>query len=416
MRFAFDKLSLRSFDVDGRLEIRDCRISKANVCPYFGREIPGADLLGLDPERIYNLYRDPEELARGASSFANLQLLLAHIPVAATDPQIELTAGTVGSDVRYEHPYLIASLKVWTAEAIKLIESGEQRQLSCSYRYRADMTPGTTPEGVAYDGVMRDIIGNHVALVEAGRAGPDVIVNDSLHFEAFPMKFSKLLAAVKAHLKADADLVAADAAIAAVVADNSKPRSTVMLRVAKALQPFAKGPAIDFSPLAADASIEEEMKKAEDEADEDDETADDEVPRGDPVDPGPKKGEVGAALDAAIKAGNLVSKADVDALVAAAKIDGANDAVARVNALHAAREAVAPLVGVVALDSAEAVYRFALDKAGVTHKDVHASALPSLVDMAKRNRAAAPVAPVTIAADAAMAAAELPGLSRVSRA
>ncbi len=40
------------------------------------------------------------------------------------------------------------------------------------------MTPGSY-NGEAYDGVMRDIAGNHVALVVQGRAGADVLVNDS---------------------------------------------------------------------------------------------------------------------------------------------------------------------------------------------------------------------------------------------
>ncbi len=40
------------------------------------------------------------------------------------------------------------------------------------------MTPGTYA-GVRYDGVMRDIAANHVALVRKGRAGPDVVVGDS---------------------------------------------------------------------------------------------------------------------------------------------------------------------------------------------------------------------------------------------
>jgi hypothetical protein len=66
---------------------------------------------------------------------------------------------------------------VWDADAIDGIESGEQRELSAAYRYEPDMTPGTY-QGVRYDGVMRDIEGNHVALVESGRAGSDVIVGD----------------------------------------------------------------------------------------------------------------------------------------------------------------------------------------------------------------------------------------------
>jgi hypothetical protein len=40
------------------------------------------------------------------------------------------------------------------------------------------MTPGTI-DGQSYDGVMRDIVANHVAIVVEGRAGPDVVVGDS---------------------------------------------------------------------------------------------------------------------------------------------------------------------------------------------------------------------------------------------
>jgi hypothetical protein len=310
---------------------------------------------------------------------------------------IELTVGAIGSDVRFEAPYLVASLAVWTAEAIALIETKAQAQLSSSYRYRPDMTPGQTPDGVAFDGVMRDIIGNHVALVEEGRAGPDVVVNDSLHAEVVPMKFAKFLAAIKTMLKPDADLVAADAAIATVMADKSKPKSTALLRVAKALQPFAKGASIDFAVLAADAEMEKavdaEMCDPAEDAQRDDESDEDYKKRmaakdeSAPVEPGPKEGEVGAALDAAIKAGKFVTAADAKALADAARLD----AVATVNALHAAREAVKPIVGVVAMDSAEAVYRFALDHAKVDHKAVKdVGALAALVDMAKRSAGAAP--------------------------
>ena len=51
------------------------------------------------------------------------------------------------------------------------------KELSCAYRYDPDFTQGTY-DGQRYDFVMRNIRGNHVALVEEGRAGPDVVVAD----------------------------------------------------------------------------------------------------------------------------------------------------------------------------------------------------------------------------------------------
>ena len=45
---AFDRASVRNYDADGRMHVERTPISKANVCEYWGREIPGAEALGLD--------------------------------------------------------------------------------------------------------------------------------------------------------------------------------------------------------------------------------------------------------------------------------------------------------------------------------------------------------------------------------
>ena len=57
------KTTNRSYDEDGRLHVASSNISKGNVCPYLGREIPQWRELGLDLDHIYNLFRDLEELA-----------------------------------------------------------------------------------------------------------------------------------------------------------------------------------------------------------------------------------------------------------------------------------------------------------------------------------------------------------------
>lgn len=174
--FAFDR-SARTIDVDGRLRVADCRISKANVCTYMGNEIPGYDALGLDPTALFRLYRDRKALAAAVSSFEAVPLLVEHQAVSASDPKKSLVIGSV-SNVRYSHPYLVADLMVYDAEAIRLIESGAQRELSCGYRYTPRLIPGTV-DGEAFDGRMLDIVGNHVALVPVGRAGRDVLVADA---------------------------------------------------------------------------------------------------------------------------------------------------------------------------------------------------------------------------------------------
>lgn len=176
--FAFDKATtVRSYDRDGRLHVAATNISKAAVNPYLGREIPDWETLGLNPDKIYKLLRDPQELAKAAPTFNNLPLLSRHVAVTADAHQPELVIGSTGTDAEFSAPYLGNSLVIWAKGGIDAVESEAQKELSSAYRYRADMTPGVF-EGERYDGVMRDIVGNHVAIVREGRAGSDVVVSD----------------------------------------------------------------------------------------------------------------------------------------------------------------------------------------------------------------------------------------------
>jgi 8-oxo-dGTP pyrophosphatase MutT (NUDIX family) len=181
---AFDFESVRSMDSDGRMRVAVANLSKEQIRPYKGREIPGWDeekkthALGLDPDKVYNLLCPGEELEKAASSFNGVQILKKHVPVTADDHRKTDIVGTTGTEARYEAPYLRNSLVIWSKEGIDFIESGDQRELSCGYHYAPDMTAGNF-RGNPYDGIMREIEGNHVALVEEGRAGPDVIVGDS---------------------------------------------------------------------------------------------------------------------------------------------------------------------------------------------------------------------------------------------
>jgi uncharacterized protein len=174
-------LDRRRIDTDGHLFVDKNRISAARVNQYYGREVADWQRLGLQANKLYRLYRNPDELKRAASTFQGKPLLIDHEIVNASEPAQDRVAGAV-NNVRFNAPYLLADLAVWRADAIELIKSGMQRQLSCGYRYDADMRAGVTPEGEAYDGVMRNIVGNHVALVRQGRAGPDVQVADSAPF------------------------------------------------------------------------------------------------------------------------------------------------------------------------------------------------------------------------------------------
>lgn len=360
----------RTVDQDGRLRVPDCRISKANVCPYYGREIPGNDALGLDPDRVYMMYRDPEELRKAAPSFETIPLLNIHVPVTADDHAPENTVGTM-SNVRFEYPYLVADITVWTDDAKSLIDTREQRELSSSYRYTAEMVPGMSPEGVAFDGRMLHILGNHLALVAEGRAGPDVMVADE---KPQTMKFPKFFAALAKLFPTPPDaagLVALDSALTAEIDAMDADLSDVERKAACDAMAAEKG-------CASDALSDEDKTEAYRRAAAD-KRAKDTVALSRPAGSAPAAAMDAAAVQLAVDA--AVTAARTGYVLATDATLAADARVVEVAALYAARDAVADKAGAVniaELNTAEAVYRYALDKLTVSHKDVPAAALAAL--------------------------------------
>lgn len=162
-----------------RLHVKRAPITKAGVNPYYGHEIPKGRELGLEPQKVYRLLRDPDEIKKGAATSHNVPLLDKHVPHSADEHDGDITVGTVGSEAKYEHPYLYNSLAVWSRDGRDHIDGGSQKELSSAYSYDADMTPGTY-EGEPHDGVMRNMKWNHVCLVKKGRAGSDVALDEAL--------------------------------------------------------------------------------------------------------------------------------------------------------------------------------------------------------------------------------------------
>lgn len=179
-RLAMDRaLSARTKDpLNGWLHIKDCRISKANVCPYLGKEIPRSEELGLDPEHVYYMYRDAAGLEAAAKSFERIPLMIVHVAVTADKPNKSKIIGAI-SNVRWQAPYLIADLTVWDGEGIEAIESERLCELSPGYHYVPEMNSGVAPDGDRFDGRMLNPHANHLAIVDTGRTGSDVFVNDN---------------------------------------------------------------------------------------------------------------------------------------------------------------------------------------------------------------------------------------------
>jgi uncharacterized protein len=466
-RLAFDKASVRSFDHDGRLHIKLTHISKANVCPYKGSEIPDAESLGLDPNRIYMLLRDPQELEKAVATANMIPVLNEHVPVSPIDPKQKNVVGYTGESAAFNAPYLDNSMVISVQTAIKGIEDGTEQELSSAYYYDADMTPGSY-EGVSYDGVMRNIRFNHVALVPRGRAGPDVMVGDTslnlngattvsklskkavmakgallavlkpkMAADAAPIDLDSILAgvkrknwlakkpgivaAIKPHLAQDADLADVVELLdkldgenpdGEVAEDDVDPKCAEILAMLRgkisdedlaAVQ--AKLSAPGAAPQATDMPEPPAAPAANDEPPQ--------TPSAANANPGGEKKDMVSkgAMDKAIKLA-------VDAARRSTAQEVESSTIARIRGIQEAEEMVKPYVGklAVAMDSADEVYKAALEILKVDVKDVHPSAYRAVL-MAQPKPGDAPKP--RIAQDAATATSAVleafPGADRIAR-
>ncbi|HEV7258945.1 MAG TPA: DUF2213 domain-containing protein [Bosea sp. (in: a-proteobacteria)] len=159
---------------DGYL-VADARVARTGIQIYLGREVGRPDM-----EQV-RVYRAPEQV------FADEAMAsFAHRPVTNDHPSEAVNAknwkrysvGQTGDEVKQDGKFLRIPMVVMDQAAIDDIEAGKS-ELSNGYGCDLDWTPGTTPEGEAYDAMQIRIRGNHVAIVKAGRAGPECRIGDS---------------------------------------------------------------------------------------------------------------------------------------------------------------------------------------------------------------------------------------------
>ena len=107
------------------------------------------------------------------------------VPLTNNHPHEELThkntrkfsVGIVAA-IRADASFVRATVQIMDDDAIRDAEAGK-RELSCGYNCDLDETPGVTAgvpgvaDGQRFDAIQTNILGNHVALVQTGRAGAE---------------------------------------------------------------------------------------------------------------------------------------------------------------------------------------------------------------------------------------------------
>lgn len=159
------------------------RIEKFERTPQGGLKIPG----NLTRVGIFE-YRQPDGTVRRElrpaeevfkqdhmQTFQDSPVTIGHPGLVSPKNWKKVSVGHISSNVKEENGFVTGDIIVQDEAAVKAIEDGKLKELSCGYQVDLDMTPGTW-EGQPYDAIQRNIRGNHVALLPVGKArgGKDV--------------------------------------------------------------------------------------------------------------------------------------------------------------------------------------------------------------------------------------------------
>jgi hypothetical protein len=170
---------------DGYLVVR-ARAARAGIYDYLGSEIdPEGKTFAAD--KVVKVYR-PESEVFAADSVASFLMK----PVTNDHPAQPVTAdnwrehakGVVGKALR-DGDFLAFDIVLMDKATIADVEAGK-RELSNGYASLIDFSSGETEAGEHYDAVMQQIRGNHVAVVDKGRAGPMCRIGDAVDVAQIP--------------------------------------------------------------------------------------------------------------------------------------------------------------------------------------------------------------------------------------
>jgi hypothetical protein len=164
---------------NGAVAVR-ARAARTGTYEYSGREIDPENKHGLRDKASVKVLRDENTVfdERAVRSFIGKPITDNHPaePVTA-DNWRNHARGTIMGALR-DGDYLAFDLLLTDAEAIAKVDAGK-RELSNGYAADLEFGRFTAPDGTICDARQTSVTGNHVALVDRGRAGPECAIKDA---------------------------------------------------------------------------------------------------------------------------------------------------------------------------------------------------------------------------------------------
>lgn len=236
-------ISLR--EPEGYLLCLNVPVARTGYQEYWAME------LGLPGNNLINVYRPEEEVfsPETMASFEGMPVTDDHPEDGVTiDNHKELAKGHA-SNIRRgkgdESDLLLADLIIDDPELIDKIMKDDKREISCGYTYEL------SEEGGRY--IQRQIRGNHVAVVDAGRAGHRVCIKDHATNkpERSKSNMKKSLSKLLARMAKDGDIET----VAEIIEEMMEPEGANPAEETVEAAAEAAAPAAAATPAATDPAV-----------------------------------------------------------------------------------------------------------------------------------------------------------------
>ena len=161
--------SSRELTPEGFLRVKG-RVARTGIQDYLAHEL---GIMDGDPNRMVKVYRPAEEVFADASlaSYAEKGVTDDHPSDLVTCDSFKLhSVGDCTDRATHDTEWVDVPMIVKHGDTIKKIVDGKA-ELSAGYLAEYVYEPGVTADGAPYEFVQRNIRINHVAIVDAARAG-----------------------------------------------------------------------------------------------------------------------------------------------------------------------------------------------------------------------------------------------------
>lgn len=168
--------SQRITDDNGYLIIKNNPIARAGVFDYLLKEIE-PNISGDEGEKIVKVYRPLKPLIEVKEAFANKPIMENHKFLGKLGDSKQAD-GAIGSEISSDDEFLRADLIIYNPDLIQKIKNGEVLELSPAYNGEIIKESGRY-NGTDYEYIQTIKSVNHLAVVEKGRSGYELRIQDS---------------------------------------------------------------------------------------------------------------------------------------------------------------------------------------------------------------------------------------------